>query len=166
MSIHEIARDISKIDELETWNEHFPNSYLGSRKAVFELAQPLWVDRMISQQKLILHPNVIKQLQTQSFYPNDIQNRMIWASVLATADPVNSKQRFAVIKKRLLIKYGRDWWEDVFKRKNNAWAAKERIRKKTNSNGTGLSTLINNTILFGNIYQSEIDSALRMIPEV
>lgn len=37
MSIHQIARTISKIDELENWNDHFPNSYLGSKKSVFEL---------------------------------------------------------------------------------------------------------------------------------
>lgn len=165
MSIHEIARTISKIDELEVWNDHFPNSYSGSKKPVFELAQPLWIERMIKTQKLFIHPNIFKQLQEQSFQPTDIQKRMIWASVLASADGSNSKQRFAIIKKRLLNKYGRDWWEDVFKRKNNAWAAKERIRKKTGSNSIAVNTLINNTSLFANAAQSEIETALKMIPE-
>jgi len=165
MSIHEIARTISKIDELEVWNDHFPNSYSGYKKDVFELAQPLWVERMIQQKKLLIHPNVIKQLHKQSFKPTDLQNRMIWASVLASSNEANSKQRFAVIKKRLLKKYGREWWEDVYKRKNNAWAAKERIRKKTSSNGSGVNTLINNTILFADMAQSERESALKMIPE-
>jgi hypothetical protein len=91
---------------------------------------------------------------------------MVWASVLGSADPINSKQRFYVIKKRLLNKYGRDWWEDVYKRKNNVWAAKERIRKKINSNGVAVNTLINSTHLFGNAVQSEIESALKMIPEI
>jgi hypothetical protein len=166
MSILTLAKEISNIDEIETWNEHFPNSYSGSKKDVFEIAQPLWVERMISEQKLFVHPNIIKQLKEQYFQPNDLQNRMVWASVLGSANPINSKQRFYVIKKRLLNKYGRDWWEDVYKRKNNVWAVKERIRKKTNSNGVAVNTLINSTHLFGNAVQSEIESALKMIPEI
>lgn len=166
MNIHDIAKKISNIDDLETWNEYFPNSYVGSKKDVFELAQPLWVERMINSQKLLIHPNVITQLKKQCFKSNDVQNRMIWASVLASADPVNSKQRFTVIKKCLLNKYGRVWWEDVFKRKNNAWAAKDRIRKITNYNGKAVNTLINNTHLIGDAFQSEIMIALKMIPEI
>lgn len=57
---------------------------------------------MIKTQQLFMHPNIFKQLQEQSFQPTDIQKRMIWASVLASADSANSKQRFAIIKKRLL----------------------------------------------------------------
>jgi hypothetical protein len=42
MSILTLAKEISNIDEIETWNENFPNSYSGSKKDVFEIAQPLW----------------------------------------------------------------------------------------------------------------------------
>ena len=166
MNLEDLAQQLSEIEYLETWASSFPSSYTGTKKAIFKLAEPLWVQRMIKINKLFVHPNIIKQLKKQSYSATDIQKRMIWASVLASAEGSDSKQRFNTIKKLLREKYGYEWWEDVYRRKNNAWAAKERIRKKTSSNGSALKSLINNTSLFANAAREEVEQALKMIPEI
>ena len=69
MNIKDLAKTLSQIDDPEEWANHIPSLY----SAVFELAEPLWVQRMIKQDKLYVHPNVIKQLRTQSFKSTDLQ---------------------------------------------------------------------------------------------
>ena len=164
MNIKDLAKTLSQIDEPDEWAKHIPSLYSGTNKAVFELAEPLWVQRMIKQNKLYVHPNVIEQLKTQSFISTDLQNRMIWASILASN---NDKNRKATIKKLVKKKYGLDWWEDVYGRTRKMWIAKERIHKKLNGNGVcmNMNTLINNTNLFSNAALSEIESALKEVPE-
>jgi len=162
MNINDLAKTLSQIDEPEEWANHIPSLYSGPSKTIFELAEPLWVQRMINQNKLYVHPNVIKQLKAQSFISTDLQNRMIWASILASNNDDNRK---ATIKKLVKEKYGFDWWEDVYGRTRKMWIAKERIRKKLNGNGVGMNALINNTSLFANAAQSEIESALKEVPE-
>ncbi|RND27369.1 hypothetical protein EC575_26720, partial [Vibrio cholerae] len=97
------------------------------KKESLERAQPLWIERKVSENTLYLHPDVISDLKKQNWLPNDLQKRMIWASVLASAEGSDRRQRFKSIKAILLKKYGRDWWEDVYKRQKFAFAAKERI---------------------------------------
>ena len=85
---------------------------------------------------------------------------MFWASILASN---NDNNRKAIIKKLVKKKYGFDWWEDVYGRTQKMWIAKESIHKKLN--GNGMNTLINNTNLFANAALSEIESALKEVPE-
>jgi len=162
MSIHKLAKILSQVDEPEQWVNHIPSSYSGTNKAVFELAEPLWIQRMISQNNLYIHPNVINRLKDQSFIPTDLQNRMIWASILASND---DETRKSIIKKLVNKKYSYDWWEDAYGRTRKMWVAKERINKKLKSNGSGMNALINNTNLFTNSAQLEIESALKEIAE-
>lgn len=162
MSIHDLAKSLSQIDEPEQWVNHIPSSYSGTNKAVFRIAEPLWVQRMISQNALYIHPNVIRQLKKQSFVPTDLQNKMIWASILASSDDSNRKSS---IKKLVKKKYGFTWWEDAYSRTRKMWIAKERINKKLGANGSGMNALISNTHLFGNAAQSEIEAALKEVPE-
>lgn len=162
MSTLELAKALSQVDEPEQWKSHIPSFYTDSNKAAFELAEPLWIKRMIATNKLYLHPNVIKHLKAKHFKPTDLQKRMIWASILAAND---DKARKIAIKKLVKEKYGFDWWEDVYGRTERAWVAKERINKKLNSNGSGMNALISNTNVFGNAAQYEIESALKNIAE-
>jgi len=162
MNIHDLAKILSQVDEPEQWANHIPSSYSGTNKAVFQLAEPLWVQRMIRHNNLYVHPNIIKQLRAQSFAPTDLQNKMIWASILASSDDADRK---SLIKKLVKKKYGYDWWENSYARTRKMWIAKEWINKKIKANGSGVSTLISNTNLFANAAQSEIEAALKEIPE-
>ncbi|MDX7806974.1 hypothetical protein SJS53_09650, partial [Aeromonas caviae] len=101
----------------------------------------------------------------QHWVPNDLQKRMIWASVLASAEGTTSRERFKTIKTCILKKYGRDWWEDVYRRQKHAFAAKERIRKQSASNGPVVNMLIANTLLFGEAARDQVKAALSMIPK-
>lgn len=165
MDKSELIKKLSNIDALETWGDYCKNLTASDKQEVFSAAEQLWIERMARNMKLLLHPEVLAQLELQSWKPNDLQKKMIWASVLASAEGDDSKQRFQIIKSKLLKKYGRDWWEDVFRRKTNAWAAKERIRKTVSSYGPAVSTLISHTHLFAGMAVDDRDSALRMIPK-
>ncbi len=162
--MNELAQKLSSIDELETWKEHCIGYDSRSRQVAFQIAQKLWVERKALDNTLYLHPKTVGDLEKQDWIPNDLQLRMIWASVIASAEGTNSKQRFQVIKKSLRKKYDHSWWEDVYKRKNSAYAAKERIKKHSASNGAGVNMLISNTHLFASVAQDEVHRAMSMIP--
>ncbi|WP_305463189.1 hypothetical protein [Photobacterium leiognathi] len=85
--------------------------------------------------------------------------------VLASGEGSDSRQRFKSIKASLLKKYGRDWWEDVYKRQKPAFVAKERIRNQTASYGVAVNMLMANTHLFGDIARDQIHRALIMVPK-
>ncbi|WP_253912502.1 hypothetical protein [Vibrio sp. B1Z05] len=82
-----------------------------------------------------------------------------------SAEGVRSRERFKSIKNSLINRYGRDWWEDVYKRQKPAFAAKERIRKQIASNGAAVNILIENTHLFSEVARDQITSALSMVPK-
>ena len=165
MDTNQAAKYLSEIDEPDQWSKKSAHIEIINKREAYNLAEPLWLERMYREGKLFVHPNIAKQLKNQSWIANDLQKRMIWASVIASAEGPDSKARFVDIKKKLLKKYGREWWEDVYQRKNNAWAAKSRIEKKKASNGPAVTTLINNTHLFAGVAASETIKALKMIPE-
>ncbi|EOG7645209.1 hypothetical protein ACLINL_003527, partial [Vibrio cholerae] len=165
LTLEELVHSLALIDELETWKQYCQECSPQDKKEALERAQPLWIERKVSENTLYLHPDVISDLKKQNWLPNDLQKRMIWASVLASAEGSDSRQRFKSIKAILLKKYGRDWWEDVYKRQKFAFAAKERIRKQTASNGAAVNTLMSKTHLFGEIARDEIQAALSMLPK-
>lgn len=161
-----LIKKLSEIEALESWSSYCIDLQLTERREVFQAAQKLWLQRMAQKGKLLIHPDVLIELETQSWEPNNLQKKMIWASVIALAEGPDSNERFQAIKIKLLKKYGRVWWEDVFKRKNNAFAAKERIKKKTVQSSIAISTLVKNTVLFSGFAAEERDAALRMIPKI
>jgi hypothetical protein len=164
MDTIELAKYLFEIDALDKWGEKCLPVGATQRAEAFRLAEPLWIERMGKTGKLLVHPDVLKELEAQSWVASDLQKRMIWACVLASADGEDSKERFRSIKQKLLRKYGREWWEDVYRRKNNAWAARERIRNKESSYRPAVSMIIANTHLLAGAAADERDSALRMIP--
>lgn len=161
----DVIQKLAEIEALETWGDHCGELGASERQHVYHAAEQLWIERMARKGRLLVHPDVLQQLESQSWRPNDLQKRMIWASVLASAEGSDSKERFRAIKEKLLRRYGRDWWEDVFKRKTSAWAAKERIRKTTGSYGAVITVMINNTHLFSGLADEERVAALKMIPK-
>ncbi len=165
LALEELVQKLVLIDELETWKLHCQGYSSDEKKTAFERAQPLWIARKASENSLYLHPDVISDLQKQNWLPNDLQKRMIWASVLASSEGSDSRQRFKSIKTSLLKRYGRDWWEDVYKRQKSAFAAKERIRKQLASNGSAVNMLMAKTHLFGDIAKEQVHSALSMVPK-
>ncbi len=165
LTLEELVQKLASIDELETWKQHCQGYSSQEKKVAFERAQSLWIARKVSENTLYLHPEVISDLQKQNWLPNDLQKRMIWASVLASGEGSDSRQRFKSIKASLLKKHGRDWWEDVYKRQKSAFAAKERIRNQTASNGAAVNMLMAKTHLFGDIGRDQIHSALSMVPK-
>ena len=159
----DLANKLAKVDELETWNTHADGVEPSIKVEAYKIAEPMWVKRMLESGGLLVHPDVADQLRAQEYRPIDLQKRMIWASVIATDESPNSKERFYQIKEKLIKRYSRDWWEDVFQRKNHVFAAKERIKKSRS--GPMISTFVENTHLGAACAQDELVRALRMIPK-
>lgn len=162
-NMEELAKTLSSIDELETWKNHVQGYSKSDVAYAYKLAQPLWVKRMLSDQKLFLHPDVIDQLREQNWQPSDVQKRMIWASLLGTDESPGSKKRMYKVKNSLIKKYGRDWWEDVYTRIKPVYAAKERIKKI--HSGPAVSAFISNTFIGSEAASEERNQALSMIPK-
>lgn len=163
MDTQELANTLAQIDELEAWKAHANGIEPSIKAAAYKIAEPLWVKRILDSGRLLIHPDVTEQLRIQEYKPNDLQKRMIWASVIATDESSQSKERFYKIKAKLIKRYGRDWWEDVYQRKNSVFAAKERMKK--NLAGPMVSTFSANTYLGSSCAQDERAKALSMIPK-
>ncbi|MEX0739060.1 MAG: hypothetical protein WD071_06945 [Pseudohongiella sp.] len=161
--MEELAKILSNIDELETWKSHVQGYSKSEVASAYKMAQPLWVKRMVSDNKLFLHPDVIDQLKAQNWQPSDVQNKMIWASLLGSDEGSESKKRMYKVKDSLINKYGRDWWEDVYTRIKPIYAAKERIKKI--HSGPAVSAFISNTFIGSEAASEERNRALRMIPK-
>lgn len=159
-----LSGKLSKIDELEEWKDHLEGFSKFEIAQAFEEAQPLWVQRMIREEKLYLHPDTIEQLERQKWIPDDLHKRMIWASLIATDENSSSKARMYRIKNKLIKKHGRDWWEDVYSRLKYIYAAKERIRKI--HSGPAVSSFISSTIIGAESASDERIKALCMIPKI
>ncbi len=134
------------------------------RKAVFDAAEPLWVERMTRNGELLLHPDISEELEGNGWKPNDLHRRMIWASVLVSFDGSDSKVRFKSLKNKLISKHGRDWWEDVYKRMKKTFAAKDRL-KKSNDLGPATSMLAAHSTIMGQALNDKRLAALRMVPK-
>jgi hypothetical protein len=160
------AEILSNLNAPDLWMKKCPTMEKERRAEVFVLAGKMWLEKLARQKQLLIHPSILKELEAQSWVANDLQRKMIWASVLATQEGADSKKRFKEIKIYLLTKYGREWWEDVYLRKNGSYAVKEWIRKRVGSYGTAVSTLVENTILFGSMAEEERNKALSSLPEV
>lgn len=161
--MEELAKILSNIDALETWKNHFQGYSESDITLACELARPLWVKRMISSQKLFLHPDIIEQLKQQNWHPSDLQKKMIWASILGSDESPQSKKRMYEIRGALIKKYDKEWWEDVFKRIKPAYVAKQRIKEI--SSGPAMSAFISNTFIGKEAAHEERNQALRMIPK-
>jgi hypothetical protein len=159
----ELILRLSNIDELETWKFHTQGYDKSTISSAYKKAVPLWVHRMLDSGKLLLNPEISDQLELQNWVPNDVQKRMIWASILGTDESPQRKERMYLIKEMLINRYGRDWWEDVFRRKNNVYAAKERIKKKLS--GAAMNTFVTKTFLGADCAADEKLKALKMIPK-
>ncbi len=154
---------LTNIDELETWKDHIQGYDKFQVARAYEEAQKLWLKRMISSQRLFLHPDVVDNIKSQGWKATDLQKRMIWASLIAADESASSKKRMYKIKKTIMNKHGKDWWEDVYSRIKPAYAAKERIKKI--SCGPAMSTFISNTLIGAEAAHMDRDGALRMIPK-
>ena len=162
-TMEELIKVLSNIDELETWKNHTQGYDKSQVAKAYEEAQKLWLKRMISSQRLFLHPDVVDDIQLQGWKATDLQKRMIWASLIATDESRTSKKRMYRIKESLIKKYGEAWWEDVYSRIKPAYAAKERVMKF--NSGPAVSAFISNTFIGGEAAYVERNSALRMIPK-
>ncbi|WP_277811967.1 hypothetical protein [Chromohalobacter canadensis] len=161
--MEELAKILSNIDELETWKNHVQGYSKSGVASAYKMAQPLWVQRMVSAQKLFLHPDIVDQLKAQNWQPNDVQKKMIWASILGSDESPESKKRMYRVKDSLIKKYGEEWWEDVYARIKPVYAAKERVKKIYS--GPAVSAFINNTFIGSEAASEERSRALKMIPK-
>ncbi|HHQ4524114.1 TPA: hypothetical protein ACSP1O_002018 [Aeromonas veronii] len=100
--MEKLSTKLSKIDQLETWKDHIQGFTRSEVAQAYEEAKPLWVNRMLSEHKLYLHPDVINQLEKQCWVPTDLQKRMIWASLIGSDESFSSKKRMYKIKDSLI----------------------------------------------------------------
>ncbi|MGO0309750.1 hypothetical protein ACTL6P_24780 [Endozoicomonas acroporae] len=106
MNIENISKQLSKIQNPNNWSKEIAHLSSEEKSQCVALAEPLWVERMISNGYLLVHPDIAKELKQNEWKPNQLHRKMIWASVLVSIDGETSKEQFQDIKKRLKKKYG------------------------------------------------------------
>ncbi|WP_377518428.1 hypothetical protein [Microbulbifer taiwanensis] len=161
MNSESLANKLSEIYQIDEWGSYCSNIPKEVKNLAFQLAEPMWVENMLAKGRLLVHPEVAEDLKGQNYKPNMHQKKMIWASILGSDETPDSEKRFYKIKKLLIGRYGEDWWEDVYQRKNNVWAARQRIQKSVS--GSMISAFVENTILGAHCAREERQRALCMI---
>ncbi|MDW5418942.1 hypothetical protein R6242_20425 [Iodobacter sp. CM08] len=152
-------------DYLDEWSSCVKDLPRDQRAEAFRSAEPLWIKRMVSEGKLLIHPVVAADLKNREWKPIDLHRRMIWASVLASIDSPQGKERFNANKARIVKKHGNDWWFDIYKRVKPAYAARMRIKKNQESHGPVLNHMARHSSVFALALHEEREAALKMIPK-
>lgn len=156
---------LAQTDELQEWGRVATIVPDADRNLAFKSAVPIWIKRMVSERKLLLHPDVIKELQNQNWQPTDLQKKMIWASIVCKLDRPEQKSEKSRIRKLLQNKYDNDWWEDVYQRAGKVWPAWNRAQKRVFSNGSAINALAAHSSLIGQALDDEYQAVLRMVPK-
>lgn len=152
-------------DYLDEWSSFIRGLPEGQRVEAFNTAEPLWIERMIREGKLLINPAVAADLKSRGWKPTDLQQRMIWASVLASIDSQNGKERFNANKLRIIKKHGNDWWFDIYNRVKPAYAARMRLKKNQENTGPAISQIARHSSVFALALNEEREAALKMIPK-
>lgn len=129
MRTNNLIEKLVATDSPDKWADMTRHLAPIEKRMVFDEAEPLWIKRMWLDGKLLIHPNVAEQLSSMNWKPNDLQKKMIWASVLASFNSSDSQKRFHDIKQSIIKKHGNSWWFDVYKRLKPAYAARAQIEK-------------------------------------
>jgi hypothetical protein len=164
MDVSALIKLLAGTDSLDQWSQHLVNLPASEKREAIRAAEPLWVARMVQESKLLVHPVTIEELEANRWVPSNSQRRMIWASVLASLDGQDSKQRFNKIKEKLIKKYGNPWWFDVYNRVKPAYAARMRLKKGNDETGPAIRMLAERTSIFSLAVHEERKRALKMIP--
>ena len=165
MDLQSVINLLVANDYLDEWLICVKNLSINQRAEAFSSAEPLWIERMACEGKLLIHPEVLADLEDREWKPTDLHRRMIWASVLASIDSSNRKERFNANKARIVKKYGNNWWFDIYKRIKPAYAARMRLKKNQAQTGPALKHLARHSSLITLVLHEERDAALKMIPK-
>lgn len=164
MDIGELVKQLVDVDYPDEWSAMTKDCRKEDRAAVFKEAEPVWLERMAAEGKLLMHPDALSDLAKAGWRPTDLHRRMIWASVLASLEGADSKVRFNSIKARLRRKHGNEWWFDVYKRLKATYGARMWLRRQREENGDAVNFLASRTVLVAAAVQDQVDRALRSIP--
>lgn len=164
-SLDKYIKRLVHLDELQNWGASVPELKGEARRKAFSEATPLWVERMVNEGKLLLHPQVIEDLRTNGWVPNDLQRKMIWASIVCKLDRADQKKEKYRIRELIQKAYGSEWWEEIYDRAGKVWPAWDRFRKNILSLGPATAMLANNSSVIGLAMHDEFKNVLNMVPK-
>ncbi|MDO6421343.1 MULTISPECIES: hypothetical protein [Cellvibrionaceae] len=160
-----LVKDLVSTDKLYEWGAVCSEVKGKERSKAYNLAVPLWLERMVNEGKILLNPAIIKELKSLNWRPTDLHKKMIWASIVCKLDAKVQKEEKARIRTLIQKKYGNDWWEEVYSRAGKVWPAWDRYRKNVLSMGPGAQMLAMHSTVFGEAMLHELDSVLNMVPK-
>ena len=162
--VKEVINTLSSIDDLEAWNEVRKTVHVELREIHLNYAMYKWIERMITQEKLLLHPNVKQELVSRDYKPLVKHKKMIWASLLATYENKDSKERFDRIKGKIKKHYTSRWWLDVYNIYNQFRIVYLKLKRIDEKNGGGIALLASKSTFIGNAIQEEREKLMRELP--
>lgn len=157
MNLSNVVQQLVAEDDLEKWHK-IPHSF-----AEKEEAKPLWLRRMVQENKILFHPKMQRELEDAGWQPSDTHLQMVWANILATKPSDPKRKDFYRIKRILIKRYDEDWWETVYLWIKHAYAAHARLSKL--HGGGAVETLVSRTLLGQAHAHDELLAARKMLPE-
>lgn len=164
MHSSELVKMLVSTDELQNWGLVADFVRGQERRDAFAQATPLWIERMVSEWKLFLHPDVVQVLRDREWDPTDTHRKMIWASIVCKLDRPEDKAEKDRIKALLKKKYDHNWWEDVYRRAGQVYPAWSRAKKKIFTTAPGVQMMAAHSSVLGLAFAEEFERALRMVP--
>ncbi|WP_299265177.1 hypothetical protein [uncultured Psychrosphaera sp.] len=168
-SVEKIKQEYPKlIDELATtynleqWGQVAKEVEDADKKILFELAERLWIKRMVNNQSLLMHPDAKAELVSRDFKLLAKHRKMVWANVLVNLEGADSIERFNQIKEKIIKKHSSIWWRDVYNKVKPTYAVKKRLEEI--NLGPSFSVAAANSSFFGGVASESRDDILRMIP--
>ncbi len=159
-----IIKTLSNIDDLESWNKIRKNAGVELREVHLNFAMYLWIERMLRDEKLLIHPFVKQELIERNYKPLTKHKKMIWASLLSTYEGSDSKERFNRIKRKITKHYSPVWWLDVYNIHNQVRVVYLKLRRINESNGKGLSFMATKSTLIAHAISEEKEKVMLELP--
>lgn len=162
----DIIKKLSLVDNLEDWHWYIPTSELQKedKEYIYKSAERLWIKRKISNGSLLLHPDIQEELIERKYDPSPVHKKMIWASLLASYNGADRTEYFQKIKKKIIKKYGYEWWTDINHRIKPTYIARQRIIKEIDSIGPAFQYAASKSMFLDHTVRESRDDILRTIP--
>jgi len=157
-----VIYELANTNDLELWGKAAKDVANADKEILFELAERQWIERMINNQTLIIHPDAKAELIAREYKPLAKHRKMIWASILVNYDGPDSKERFNRIKEKIINKHSSIWWRDVYNKIKPTYAVKKRLEET--ALGPAVAFAAAHSSFLGGVVAESREGILRKLP--
>lgn len=168
MTDAEYAKKLASYADPTTWGAELKvlRSKYGAQFCddVIFLAKLAWLKRMCQSSSFLVNPFVKDEIQSQSYFLQEYQKKLIWAAIFAGCLKDNSDLYIQMLSKKLCVKYGNVWWKEVEEKTRYIIKIKNEHYWHPPSESRAVSVFLQNTIIGKSYLVDKKYEFLKLLP--